>query len=65
MKWFHSLRWRLFILFFLVSFMPFMIFAPVLMGRMESHYIGQSRVEWRREANSISTQITEGNYLKD
>lgn len=65
MKWFHSLRWRLFILFFLVSFVPLMFFAPILMGRMESYYIDQSKYEWLREANSISTQITQGNYLKE
>ncbi|MBU3811359.1 MAG: cell wall metabolism sensor histidine kinase WalK [Candidatus Niameybacter stercoravium] len=65
MKWFHSLRWRLFILFFLVSFLPFMLFSPILMGRMESYYIEQSRHDWLREANRISIQITQGNYLKD
>lgn len=65
MKWFHSLRWRLFILFFLVSFVPLMFFSPILMGRMESYYIDQSEYEWLREANSISTQITQGNYLKE
>ena len=65
MKWFHSLRWRLFILFFLVSFLPFMFFSPILMGRMESYYIEQSKHDWLREANRISIQITQGNYLKD
>lgn len=65
MKWFHSLRWRLFILFFLVSFVPFMFFSPILMGRMESYYIGQSEKEWLGKATDISTRITEGNYLKD
>lgn len=65
MKWFHSLRWKLFILFFLVSFIPVMFFSPILMGRMESYYIKQSQREWLFQANRISTQVTEGNYLKD
>lgn len=65
MKWFHSLRWRLFILFFLVSFIPLMIFAPILVERIETHYIKQSATSWQGQANSISVQITEGNYLKD
>ena len=35
------------------------------MGRMESYYIEQSKHDWLREANRISIQITQGNYLKD
>ncbi|MGL4738678.1 MAG: sensor histidine kinase [Cellulosilyticaceae bacterium] len=65
MKWFHSLRWRLFVLFFLVSFAPLMFFAPILLGRMETYYIEQNKVDWLSEANRIATQIAEGEYLKD
>ena len=32
---------------------------------MESYYIEQSKHDWLREANRISIQITQGNYLKD
>lgn len=42
-----------------------MFFSPILMGRMESYYIEQSKHDWLREANRISIQITQGNYLKD
>lgn len=42
-----------------------MIFAPILIERIESHYIKQSAAAWQGQANRISIQITEGNYLKD
>ena len=42
-----------------------MFFSPILIGRMESYYIEQSKHDWLREANRISIQITQGNYLKD
>lgn len=65
MKWFHSLRWKLFILFFLVSFIPLMFFSPLLLGRMEAYYIEQSKSEWLRKANMVASEITEKEYLKD
>lgn len=64
-KWFHSLRWRLFLLFFAVSLIPLMFFAPILMDRMETYFIDQSKGEWLREANRVGTKVLEGNYLKE
>lgn len=52
-------------MFFLVSFLPLMIFAPLLLGGMETYFIEQSKSEWLRKANMVSSQITEGNYLKE
>ncbi|MGL4345106.1 MAG: sensor histidine kinase [Cellulosilyticaceae bacterium] len=52
-------------MFFLVSFVPLMFFAPILLGRMETYYIQKSEEDWLREANSIARQIAEGGYLKD
>jgi signal transduction histidine kinase len=66
MKWFHGLKWKLFILFFAVSFFPLtVVFSPLLTRGMESYFIDQSKSEWLRKANMVSTQITEGNYLKE
>ncbi|MGL4800550.1 MAG: sensor histidine kinase [Cellulosilyticaceae bacterium] len=65
MKWFHSLRWRLFILFFMVSFVPLMFFTPILMESMETYFVAQSEEEWRREAIRVGTKVMEGDYLKD
>ena len=65
MKWFHSLRWRLLILFFLVSYIPLMFFSSILLERMETYYLTESETNWRRQANMVSSQIKDGNYLVD
>ncbi len=65
MKWFQSLRWRLFILFFIVSYLPLTIFSTVLLGRMETYFIKKSELEWLSKANGIAMQIKEANYLKE
>ena len=59
------MRWRLLILFFLVSYLPLMFFSSVLLERMETYYIDKSKSEWLRNANMVSSQIHQGNYLKD
>lgn len=65
MKWFHSLRWQLFILIFLISYIPLMFYSSVLSERMESYYLSQSEDTWTSQANMIATQIKEENYLVD
>ena len=65
MKWFHSLRWRLLILFFLVSYIPLMFFSSILLDRMEIYYLSESETNWRRQANMVSSQVKDGNYLVD
>lgn len=65
MKWFHSLRWRLLILFFLVSYIPLMFFSSILLERMESYYLEASKNDNLKQANMIARQIKEENYLVD
>lgn len=65
MKWFHSLRWQLFILIFLISYIPLMFYSSVLMERMETYYLSQNESTWLTQANMIATQIKEENYLVD
>lgn len=64
MKWFQSLRWRLFILFFIISYLPLTLFSTVLLGRMETYYISKSELEWLSKANGVAVQIREANYLQ-
>lgn len=64
MKWFHSLRWRLFILFFAVSFIPLMFFSSVLLGRIETYFIDNSEKDWLRQANLVASQIGESSFLE-
>ena len=52
-------------MFFLVSFIPLLFFAPILMERMENYFVEQSQQEWLREANRVATKVMEGDYLKD
>lgn len=59
------MRWRLLILFFLVSYLPLMFFSSVLLERMETYYIDNSKSEWLRKANMVASQIHQGNYLID
>ena len=65
MKWFHSLRWKLLILFFIISYIPLMFFSSVILDRMETYYITQSEIGWLRQANMVAIQVKEGNYLVD
>ena len=65
MKWFHSLRWQLFILIFLISYIPLMFYSSVLLERMETYYLSQNETTWLTQANIIATQIKEENYLVD
>lgn len=65
MKWFQSLRWRLFILFSIVSYLPLTIFSTLLLGSMETYFIKKSEFEWLSKANGVAVQIKEANYLKD
>ena len=65
MKWFHSLRWRLLILFFLVSYIPLMFFSSILLDRMESYYLKESQNAKLKQASMIARQIQEENYLVD
>lgn len=65
MKWFHSLRWKLLILFFIISYIPLMFFSSMILDRMETYYITQSEIGWLRQANMVAIQVKEGNYLVD
>ncbi|MBE6022819.1 MAG: cell wall metabolism sensor histidine kinase WalK [Cellulosilyticum sp.] len=65
MKWFHSLRWQLFILIFLISYIPLMFYSSVLLERMEAEYLSQTERTWVTQANMIAMQIREENYLVD
>ncbi|MBQ1273835.1 MAG: HAMP domain-containing protein [Cellulosilyticum sp.] len=65
MKWFHSLRWQLFILIFLISYIPLMFYSSVLFERMETYYLSQNESTWLTQANMIATQIKEQDYLVD
>ena len=65
MKWFHSLRWQLFILIFLISYIPLMFYSSVLSERMETYYLSQNETTWLTQANVIANQIKEENYLVD
>lgn len=65
MKWFHSLRWQLFVLIFLISYIPLMFYSSVLFEQMETYYLGQNETTWLTRANMIATQIREENYLVD
>jgi len=42
-----------------------MFFSSVLLERMETYYIDNSKSEWLRKANMVASQIHQGNYLKD
>ncbi len=65
MKWFHSLRWKLLILFFIISYIPLMFFSSVILDRMETYYLTESEKGWLGKANMVATQVKEGNYLVD
>ncbi|OON97164.1 MAG: histidine kinase [Epulopiscium sp. Nele67-Bin005] len=66
MKWFQSLRWQLFILFFLVSAIPLVIFSALATERIETYFIDNSKTEWIRQGNLIASQISQNStYLKE
>ncbi len=52
-------------MFFLISYVPLMIFSSVLIERMENSFIEKSQAQWLSRGNLVASQIREGNYLKD
>lgn len=65
MKWFQSLKWQLFVLIFLISYIPLMFYSSTLLERMGTYYLSQNETTWLTQANMIATQIKEENYLVD
>lgn len=55
----------MFILFFIISYLPVTLFSTVVLGIMETHFISKSELEWLSKANGVAVQIKEANYLKN
>lgn len=62
-KWYQSLRAKLFICFFFISFFPLVFFSNTMKNTMESYFKDVEERELLYQANKIAVMIQEGNYL--
>lgn len=51
-------------MFFIVSYLPLIIFSSVVLDRMETTILKESEFEWISKANMVAIQVREGDYLK-
>jgi signal transduction histidine kinase len=64
-KWYHTLRWKLFILYFLISVAPLLFFAYNISGTIQSYFADTNEKEALYQANKIAGSIQKAGYLTD
>lgn len=64
-KWYQSLRWRLFIIFFLISFVPLLIFYSVMQKSLKEYFEEMNAKELLYQSNKIAGSIQNSGYLQD
>jgi signal transduction histidine kinase len=64
-KWYHNLRWKLFILYFLISVAPLLFFAYNISGTIQNYFADTNEKEALYQANKIAGSIQKGDYLND
>lgn len=64
-KWYQSLKFKLFISFFFISFLPLVFFSKTMKDTMETYFRDINERELLYQANKIAGMIQEKNYLID
>ncbi|MDR2899652.1 MAG: cell wall metabolism sensor histidine kinase WalK, partial [Clostridiales bacterium] len=64
-KWFSSLRVKLFLSFILVSILPLSFITVAISSLIETDYITNRKDELRRRAGYMADSIKRGGYLTD
>lgn len=64
-KWYQSLRGKLFICFFFISFFPLVFFSNIMKNTMEAYFKDMEERDLLYQANKIAGMIQEGEYLSN
>ena len=64
-RWYHRLRWKLFISCLFISFAPLMFFAGTISNSTADYYISQKKDELKRAAIITAGNISSRKYLTD
>lgn len=64
-KWYQSIRSKLFISFFFISFFPLLLFSNTMKDTMKAYFKDINERDLLYQANKISVMIQEGNYLSN
>ena len=62
-RWFNSLRWKIFFSFFLVSIVPLMIFTFSINDYIESYFVSNKEAEIKRKSVETTNNIAKNNFL--
>lgn len=64
-KWYHNVRWKLFIAYFIISVAPLLFFAYNISETIQTYFAELNEKEALYQANKIAGAIQKGGYLTD
>lgn len=64
-KWYHSLRWKIFLSFTVFVLVPIVLFFYTTLMSVQTYYKESRKNDLLTSANVISGNISEGSYLKN
>ncbi|MCD8216051.1 MAG: HAMP domain-containing histidine kinase [Clostridiales bacterium] len=65
LKWYNRLRWKLFFLYFAISFVPLVIFSLTMNTVLENYFEARNEQNLLYQANKLAGTIKSNNYLTD
>ena len=64
-KWYQSLKWLLFIIYFFIGFIPLVLFSFIMSDTLKSYFADTNEREILYQANKIAGTIQKSEYLTD
>ncbi len=64
-KWYQSLRWKLFISYFLISLIPLLAFSYIMSDALLNYFMEVNEKELLYQANKVAGSIKKIGYLND
>ena len=65
LKWYQSLRWLLFVIYFFIGFVPLLLFSFIMSDTLKSYFADTNSKEILYQANKIAGTIQKAGYLTD
>jgi len=65
LKWYQSLKWLLFIIYFFIGFIPLLLFSFIMSDTLRSYFTDINEKEVLYQANKIAGSIQKAEYLTD
>lgn len=64
-RWYQGLRWKLFITYFVISFIPLLFFSAIMSTTLKQYFEGVNEKELLYQANKVAGSIQKAGYLND